>query len=595
MTDMTRDSQPRATRRHARVAATLTAACALVVTGCQGPGTATPSAPGSSSEPSAGATPSSAAGTSSSSPPARTADAGLPSDAEMSAARKDVEKLTTKQLAGQVIVGFYPGSGAGAAAEAIRKDGLGGVIIMGDNVPQDVTSTTAGLPAVTKAAQQAMKDTGRSWPAVIGVDQEGGPVARVGTPVTQLPGGMAYGATDDAKLAERIAQGQGQELRALGVTMVFAPDADVTVGPADPTIGVRSPGSDPARVTRAVVGQVKGFQRAGLVPVIKHFPGHGSVTSDTHVDYAVQSQPVSALVKRDWVPFAGAVKAGAPAVMTAHIVLKDIDPNVPGTLSKQVLTGQLREKLGFRGLIVTDGMNMGAIVKKFDDGGAAAVSALQAGADVVLMPANPSASVSAIVKAVDAGRLSRERLVESAARIVATTRHQQVSTPPMSAIGSHEADAQALAKASITQFGGVCGKRQIERSFRVDGGAPEDRAALTRALEQRGVLVNGRGTPVSLISGGTYNAGQASAGGGSEATRAGGTGAEEATKAAIQVALDTPYPLAGLPKGATGFAAYGRTPTTWAALADILVGKAEAGGTLPVAVGAHPVGYSACS
>ena len=325
------------------------------------------------------------------------ADTGLPTQAELDAATGDVSKLTTKQLAGQVIVGYYQGTSPQAAADAVRRNGLGGVIIMGDNVPSNPTDESAGLPAVTKAVQAAVKESGRSWPAVIGIDQEGGPVTRITSGVTPLPGAMAYGAADDAALATQLAKDEGRELRSLGVTMNFAPDADVTVGPSDPTIGVRSPSSDPQRVARAVNAQVAGYQQAGIVPVIKHFPGHGSVTTDTHVDYAVQAQSVEQLMKRDWVPFASASKAGVPAIMTAHIVVKDVDPNVPSTLSPKVLTGQLRDKLGFKGLIVTDGMNMGAIVKKFDRGGAAAVSALEAGADVVLMPADASASVLSLI------------------------------------------------------------------------------------------------------------------------------------------------------------------------------------------------------
>lgn len=574
---------------------TVVAVSALALSGCSGSTGGGSPAGGSSSQTASGAKSSdgpASSGQASASTDRTTATSGLPTQAELEQAKKDVSKLTTKQLAGQVIVGYYSGSDASSAANAIRKDGLGGVIIMGDNVPQNVTN---GLPAITSEAQKAMGESGRRWPAVIGIDQEGGPVARIGAPVTKLPGGMAYGAADDEKLAAQVAKGQGQELRSLGVTMVFAPDADVTVGPQDPTIGVRSPGSDPARVSRAVNGQVKGFQEAGLVPVIKHFPGHGSVTTDTHVDYAVQSQPVSALTKRDWVPFASAVKAGAPAVMTAHIVLKDVDPNVPSTLSHEVLTGQLRDKLGFKGLIVTDGMNMGAIVKKFDQGGAAAVSALKAGADVVLMPANASASVAAIERAVASGELTRERLIESAARIVATTRHQQVKAPSTSVVGSHGKDAELLARESITQLGGTCGKRLVGPRVRIDGGSAADRAELTRALSARGVTVGPTGTRVSLIAGGAYNAGQASAGGGSEAESAGGSGAGSSTSAGVQIALDTPYPLASRPAGAVGLAAYGNTRATFAALADVLTGAVKPGGTLPVDVGTSKVGTSACS
>lgn len=575
--------------------AVIVTAGAVALSGCSGSSGEQKPSGGSGGTATTGAASSSRSGAparSSAAAERSTATPGLPTQAELDQAKKDVSKLTTKQLAGQVIVGFYSGADAASAADAVRKDGLGGVILMGDNVPTDVTR---GMPAITSGVQKAMGETGRDWPAVIGIDQEGGPVARIKAPVTQLPGGMAYGAADDEKLAARVARDQGQELRALGVTMVFAPDADVTVGPQDPTIGVRSPGSDPARVARAVNGQVEGFSEAGLVPVIKHFPGHGSVTTDTHVDYAVQPQPVSALTKRDWVPFASAVKAGAPAVMTAHIVLKDVDPNVPSTLSPKVLTGQLRDKLGFKGLVITDGMNMGAIVKNFDQGGAAAVSALKAGADVVLMPANASASVAAIERAVAQGGLTRERLIDSAARIVATTRHQQVATPPVSVVGSHERDAITLARESITQLGGTCGKPLVGKRVRLDGGAPSDRAELKRALAARGVGVGASDTRVSLISGGSYNAGKSSAGGGAEANSAGGAGAGTSTSAGVQVALDTPYALASRPAGAVGLAAYGNTPATFAALADILTAKAKPGGTLPVTVGGEKVGASACS
>lgn len=586
--------QARLARRRRRVRLTVVAAATLSMTlaSCS---SSDDGKPASSSGSSASSKASGSAGASAPADGNRTqADTGLPTQAELDAATGDVSKLTTKQLAGQVIVGYYQGTSPQAAADAVRRNGLGGVIIMGDNVPSNPTDESAGLPAVTKAVQAAVKESGRSWPAVIGIDQEGGPVTRITSGVTPLPGAMAYGAADDAALATQLAKDEGQELRSLGVTMNFAPDADVTVGPSDPTIGVRSPSSDPQRVARAVNAQVAGYQQAGIVPVIKHFPGHGSVTTDTHVDYAVQAQSVEQLMKRDWVPFASASKAGVPAIMTAHIVVKDVDPNVPSTLSPKVLTGQLRDKLGFKGLIVTDGMNMGAIVKKFDRGGAAAVSALEAGADVVLMPADASASVSAIEKAVASGALTRQRLIESAARIVATTRHQHVSAPDASVRGSHDDDARRLAKASITQLGGRCGRDLVGSRVRVEGGTAEHRATLTKELKARGVDVGLQGTRVNLLEGGVYNAGESSAGGGAEATSPGTSGAIKAGNSGVQIALDTPYPLALRGSDTVGLAAYGSTQPTFAALADVLTGKAKAGGTLPVAVGKDGVGSSAC-
>lgn len=528
------------------------------------------------------------------------ADDGLPTQAELDAATKDVSKLTTKQLAGQVIVGYYEGRTPADAARAMRENGLGGVILMGDNVPADPASPSTGVPAVAAAVQQSMKDSGRSWPAIVGTDQEGGPVTRITSGVMPLPGAMAFGAANDSALATKVAQAEGQELRALGVTMNFAPDADVTIGPSDPTIGVRSPSSDPQRVASAVTAQVSGYQRAGVIPVIKHFPGHGSVTTDTHVNYAVQTQSLNALTKRDWVPFSSAVKAGAPAVMTAHIVLKDVDPNVPGTLSPQVLTGQLREKLGFKGLIVTDGMNMGAIVKTFDQGGRAAVSALKAGADVVLMPADAAKAIAAIEKAVGSGELTRQRLIESAARIVATTRHQQVKTPALSTVGTHAAVANELARKSITQLGGRCGTSMVSGGVRLTGASAHPAkmqrqlATLREELARRGVKESATGVHVHVVGEGVYNAGESSAAGGAEAKSAGG-GNAGAQDADVVVSLDTPYVLGARRAGSIGLAAYGSTTPTLSALADVLTGKAKAEGTLPVAVTGAPLGSSACS
>lgn len=344
----------------ARFTTASAALCALaLVAGCSTSG----SDAGSSSEKPTNGTAKSSGQASSSTVPAGSGDTGLPTEAELAAARKDVSNLSTRQLAGQLIVGYFSGNDAQAAAAAVKKDGLGGIIVMGDNVPVNVTT---GMPAMAKAVNDELSASGRNWPAIIGVDQEGGPVQRLKAPVMQLPGGMAFGAAADDQVTSASTKALGEELRALGFTMVMAPDADVTVGPSDRAIGVRSPGSDPQRVAAAVSAEVKGFQQAGVIPVIKHFPGHGSVTTDTHVDVAHQNHDVDYLMKRDWVPFAKSAGAGAPALMTAHIVVDKVDPDVPGTLSPKVLNGTVRKKLGFKGLIVTDALNMGAIQKNYN-------------------------------------------------------------------------------------------------------------------------------------------------------------------------------------------------------------------------------------
>lgn len=568
--------------KHAtRVAAAATVMALL--TACSGEdsptGTSTPEAVSSPTTSSAGE---SSAAPSTSATPSPTATAtqapasGVPTDAELAKARADVSKLPTEKLAGQVIVGFYSGTGANAAASAIRKNHLGGVIVFDNNVPKDSGQVVSTIRASSAAAQQAMRDDGRDWPAIISVDQEGGPVARLGPPFTELPAGMAYGAAHDPALATKVAQAAGQELRALGMTMVFAPDADVTIGGQDPTIGVRSPGSDPQLVAQTAAAQAKGYTQAGVIPVVKHFPGHGSVTTDSHVGLPVQKSSVAELKKRDLLPFQQLVSSGAPAVMSAHVVLSELDPNAPTTMSHAVTTGLLRDQLGFKGLVVTDALQMGAVSERYGPA-RGAVQALKAGADVLLMPADPGASVKAITAAVGSGELSRDRLITSAARIVATMRRSTTQQPPANVVGNHQDEALALARASVTQVSGACGKRLVGEGVNVSGGTAADRSRFNAAAERAG-LKTGSGTNVGLIGGGAYNAGS-----GKDTGSSGGQGQ-------VLISLDTPYALAGGAPNATRIAAFGRTPQTFDAVAEVLAGKRKATGKLPVAVGSWKIG-----
>lgn len=562
----------------------LAAALALTLAGCSGSGSGAASSTsrsGTSTAATAGESPSPASQPSPSTSSSAPAESGsLPTAAELAQARKDVSTLPTQRLAAQLVIGFYKGRAPADAAAAIRGQHLGGVILFDNNVPQEPDQVVPTLRSTSAAAQQAMKDDGRDWPAIVSVDQEGGPVARIGTSFTELPAGMAYGAADDTSLSTRVAEDAGQELRALGVTMVFGPDADVTVGPADPTIGVRSPGSDRERVARTAAAQVQGYTRAGVIPVVKHFPGHGSVTTDSHVGLPVQHAGLATLKQRDLVPFQRLVETGAPAVMSAHIVLQDVDPSAPATMSRPVLTGLLRQQMGFQGLVITDALQMGAITQRYGSA-RAAVTALQAGADVLLMPADAGAAVQAVTKAVASGELSRDRLVVSAARIVATLRHASATQPPASVVGSHHADALRLARASVTQLSGPCGKRLVGPSVAVSGGTATDRARFTAAARHAGLGTSG-GTSVRLLGGGVYNAGT-----GEDTGARSGTGD-------VLISLDTPYGLKAGPESSTRLAAFGRTPETFEALVGVLTGTSRAHGTLPVAVGAWKVG-AGCS
>lgn len=489
-----------------------------------------------------------------------------PTPAELAAARADVATLGVRELAGQLVVARYSGRSTSAAARAVARLHLGGVIVFDDNLPSDLVG---GLRSSAAAVQRVMTADGRDWPAIIAVDQEGGPVARIGAPATAFTGAMALGAVDDQAadaLPEQVGEASGEELRALGFTMVFAPDADVTAGPSDPTIGVRSPGSVPATVTRVATGLVDGYQRSGIVPVAKHFPGHGSVTANSHLTLPVQRASLATLRSRDFVPFQALVEHGVPAIMVTHIDVRAVDPGVPSSLSRAVVTGQLRDDLGFQGLVVIDALDMAAVTQRYGDG-KAAVMALQAGADVLLMPPDPAAAIDAVVDAVKAGTLSRSRLEDSAARTVALMRAVAAhSMPAASTVGSHASLARAVAASSITIVSGPCTGRLVGSAVQVVGGTSGDRSRFTAAARKAGLRV-GSGTVVRLL----------------------GTGSSTGNGDVV-VALDTPYGLAGSDAATARIAAYGRTGSVFASLLEVLTGTATAPGRLPVRVGSYPVG-----
>lgn len=499
---------------------------------------------------------------------------GLPDGEALERARADVAELTLEQLAGQLVVASYPGTDPVAAAELVSRHHLAGVITLGDNVPQQAAERLPSLGEVTRRVSEAVAQDGRDWPAFLGIDQEGGPITRVGAPLQRWPSAMALGAADEPDLARDVAAASGRDLRSLGYTVVFAPVADVTTGPDDPTIGARSPGSDPGLVARTAIAQATGFADAGVVPVAKHFPGHGSVTSDTHLGSALQEADLATLRDRDLAPFRELAGAGLPAVMTAHIVVEALDPAAPATLSRPVLTGLLREDLGFEGLVVTDALNMAAV----SDGhasGEAAVAAVRAGADVLLMPPDPGAAVDGLVAAVGSGELSRERLEESAARVVATLRDRAGSPVPAQP-GSDTDLALRASRAAVTQLTGECGSRLVGDAIQVIGGTAADRELLLEVASEAG-LRTGAGAVVALVGAPDYQAG-------------GGGGGDGAARGDVVVALDVPYPLADSTAGTALLATYGRDRAAMTALVEVLTGQQEAAGSLPVDVGRYPRG-----
>ncbi|WP_062131628.1 glycoside hydrolase family 3 N-terminal domain-containing protein [Demequina aestuarii] len=481
--------------------------------------------------------------------PAPPALAWGPTASEWDGALETARALPVADAAGQVIVASIASPSPVATEELVASLSLGGVIVMADAV-----TDVDGVRALTDAAQAGAAAGTRDWGAIVGVDQEGGAVSRLRGLMPDLPSFMAAGAASD-KASVRGAYAQAAvDLHAMGFTVDFAPVADATVGLADPIIRARSAGSDPERVSATVGAALAGFVDGAVVPVVKHFPGHGSVTQDSHEELPVQQVSLADLEVRDMAPFASAIEAGAPAVMMAHIAVPEWGDG-PASLEPAAYE-YLREVLGFEGVAMTDALNMGA-VQGTQASGQAAVAALAAGADLLLMPPDPRVARDAIVAAVGSGEVPRERLDEAAARMILLSRWQASLEPEVDQGRDY---ARELAAAGATVAARDCSAPFVGDTVTLSGGWEDERAALAAALEAHGVAVGDGGTSIVLMGGDDASA-----------------------NADVVVAMAGPWGLSA--SQATVYVGlYGRSAGALAGLADVLVGDAEPLGEWPVDV-----------
>ena len=325
-----------------------------------------------------------------------------------------------ERLAETCLLAGFEGTDAPAWLRRRLADGLGGVVLFARNIsaPEQVVRLSAQL-----------HESGPD--AVITIDEEGGDVTRLEAgPGSSYPGNLALGQIDDLALTRSVAAAIGRDLDEAGIDMDFAPVADVNVEPLNPVIGVRAFGAEPGRVAAHVAAFVEGMQGEGVAACAKHFPGHGNTTVDSHAGLPTILDDADTLAAGALVPFRAAIDAGVRAIMTAHLVVPAYD-TVPATLSRPLLTGLLRQQLGFAGLIVTDGVDMAAITTGMGME-SAAVGALTAGADAVLIGGGPvdESTVArlqlALTTAVRSGQLPETRLAEAAARVVGLAQWRQV-------------------------------------------------------------------------------------------------------------------------------------------------------------------------
>ncbi len=344
-------------------------------------------------------------------------------------------ELSLEEKVGQLLMAHFHGEVANDDAKMLIQDvKVGGIIYYtwanGLQSPENVKALSAGLQQLTQANQSPI-------PLLIAADQEGGVVARLQAGFTEFPGNRALGATGNPYFAQEAAFIIGQELRSVGINMNLAPVVDVNSNPANPVIGIRSFGEDPESVTAFGEQSLKGYSQAKVIATLKHFPGHGDASIDSHEELPVIHKTIDELNKCELYPFAE-LCASADAIMTAHILVPALDPENCSTLSSKTLTF-LREGLGFNGAIVSDSLVMQGVLKKCHSIEEASILALNAGCDLLILggklltgehrkeltPADVQRVAGAIVEAVKSSRISEARVDAAVEKVLALKKMYQ--------------------------------------------------------------------------------------------------------------------------------------------------------------------------
>lgn len=399
--------------------------------------------------------------------------------------------MTLQEQVGQLlIIGIAGTKVTPRVAEQLRAHWVGGVCLFKRNLAS--AAQTARLTRDLRA-----QFAGRV-PPFIAIDQEGGEVVRIADRVAVLPGNMALGATRSRPLAYAAGRAQATDLRLLGFNMNLAPVLDVNDNPKNPVIGVRSFGDRAGMVAEFGTEFVRGQQDADIATVAKHFPGHGGTSLDSHRVLPASDATLSELVNTDLAPFRAVIDIGLDGVMSAHIAVPKLTLGVeePATVSSAIISGLLRGKLGFRGLVLTDELEMEAIAGRYG-AGHAAVMAVRAGADMVLVPWRPERQeevYAALVSAVQRGEIATERLSDALRHVLALKRARHVLDDPpppletaLAALGDpgRQRVARDVARASLTLLRAEPGTLPLDRGRARRVAVISAQPHLLAALEQR--------------------------------------------------------------------------------------------------------------
>lgn len=525
-------------------------------------------------------------------------------------AESRIKGLSQEEKVGQIMMCYFEGPALSANLKRMIGDlKIGGVILYSSR--GNIVST--GQVSDLCRNLRSFASSSGSWPLFIGIDQEGGLIQRITEGVTRFPGNMALGAANDEKLAAEAAGVMARELSALGINMNFAPVADVNNNPFNPVIGVRAFGSSPELVSRLSGAMASAFASEGVVPSAKHFPGHGNTETDSHSGLPLISSTREELEKTEFPPFRTLVTSGVPMVMTAHVLVLALDPELPATLSPSIL-GMLRKEMGFSGVIITDSMGMGAL-KKGRTVAEAAIAAFNAGADILLFGADRGYEeqehfliYEALLEACRNGTIPEQRLDEAVGRILDLKEKAVIFREPEEMPGIRvpcpegELIAGRVAAKSVTLVRGWReASEKIQKGEKIPLVWPEEQRTAAEILVETCPFFDLLALPGKP---------------GKEEVRllSEKLGDQEVIFAAdydcwknepwldllrtlgqervFLLSARTPYSLLALPEAKGFFALYSDVPATMKALGQILNGKASPMGKLPVELpGLYPLGW----
>jgi beta-N-acetylhexosaminidase len=542
---------------------------------------------------------------------------------EQRAAQAIMKSMSLRDRVAQLIVGTcYGDAPATKSAEYqkyrhwVRDLHIGGFIVANRIDHGAVRNAEPHAMALFLNQMQKMSKT----PLLIAADFERGASMRV-TGGAQFPYNMAYGAARDLDGARYEGLATAREARAIGVHWIFAPVADVNNNPENPVINTRSFGENAEDVAKNVAAYIDGAHsdpKNRVLVTAKHFPGHGDTDTDSHIALGLVTANKERLEAVEFVPFRAAIAHGVDSIMTAHLSVPAIEPDeIPATVSSKVLTGVLREELKFQNIIVTDAMDMQGLAKMFNQG-EAAVRAIDAGADVLLMPLNPEAVIRAVVSAIENGRLKKPRIDESVMRVleakvrVGITKKKLVDLDEISdAFASEEdvAQAQQASDRAVTLVRNehdvlpLAGSAQsclvvvVERRTSTAGTrmidayrkfAPKSQIAAVDASMNAAALAavvgdTSKCSAIVVAAFSTVAAYRGTVGLGGELTPFVAK-LTEGSVPVVVVAMGNPYLLSAFPKTAAYLAAFSSTPPSELSAVKALFGEIPIGGHMPVTI-----------